>query len=219
MNNKRTKQSFLHGSLILIIATALVKIIGAIYKIPLYNILDNTGVGYYTTVYDLYTPMYTIAMAGLPIAISRIVAECVSLERFKDAKTTFKVAKTAMLVTGGFGFILMCLLAYPYALYKGTLEILPCVLMIAPCLLFCCIMSAYRGYYEGLHNMTPTAISEVLEALGKLVFGLILAILLKELTGNMVYAVCGSLLGITLGTAVSAGYLVIKYKKTSPEDF
>ena len=98
MNNKRTKQSFLHGSLILIIATALVKVIGAIYKIPLYNILDNTGVGYYTTVYDLYTPMYTIAMAGLPIAISRIVAECVSLERYKDAKTTFKVAKTAMLV-------------------------------------------------------------------------------------------------------------------------
>lgn len=219
MNNRRTKQSFLHGSLILIIATALVKIIGAIYKIPLYNILDNTGVGYYTTVYDLYTPMYTIAMAGLPIAISRIVAECVSLERFKDAKTTFKVAKRAMLVTGGFGFALMCLLAYPYALYKGTLEILPCVLMIAPCLLFCCIMSAYRGYYEGLHNMTPTAISEVLEALGKLVFGLVLAILLKEITGNMVYAVCGSLLGITLGTAVSAGYLVIKYKKTSYDDF
>lgn len=219
MEKGRKKQSFLHGSLILVIATALVKIIGAIFKIPLYNILDNTGVGYYTTVYDLYTPMYTIAMAGLPIAISRIVAECVSLERYRDAKRTFKVAKLAMWVTGGVGFLLMCLLAYPYAAYKGTLEILPCVLCIAPCLLFCCVMSSYRGYYEGLHNMTPTAISEVLEALGKLVIGLVLAVILKNVTGKMEYAVCGALLGITLGTAVSAGYLVLKYKKSSKTDF
>ncbi len=219
MEKSRKKQSFLHGSLILIIATALVKIIGAVFKIPLYNILDNTGVGYYTTVYDLYTPMYTIAMAGLPIAISRIVAECVTLEKYKDAKKTFKVAKLAMWVTGGLAFVLMCALSYPYALYKGSLNLLPCIMCIAPCLLFCCVMSSYRGYYEGLHNMTPTAVSEVLEALGKLVFGLVLAIVLKEITGKMEYAVCGALFGITLGTAVSAGYLVFKYKRTAKKDF
>lgn len=219
MKGARKPQSFLHGSLILFIATALVKIIGAIYKIPLYNILDNTGVGYYTTVYDLYTPMYTIAMAGLPIAISRIVAECASLERYRDVKRTFKIAKRAMWVTGFIGFALMCLLAWPFALYKGTNELIPCVFMIAPCLLFCCVMSSYRGYYEGLRNMTPTAVSEVLEALGKLVFGLALALLLGKTTGSQTYAVCGALLGITLGTAVSALYLVRKYKHTSAEDF
>ena len=217
-NLSRKPQSFLHGSLILIIATALVKIIGAIYKIPLYNILDDTGVGYYTTVYDLYTPMYTIAMAGLPIAISRIVAELVSLGKYRDAGVSFKVAKRAMLVTGGFGFVLMCLLAYPYALQKNTIELIPCILCIAPCLLFCCVMSAYRGYYEGLRNMTPTAISQVIEAAGKLVFGLILAVVLIEITGSMTVAVCGALMGITLGTAASAGYLVIKYKKTAKTD-
>ena len=217
-NLSRKPQSFLHGSLILIIATALVKIIGAIYKIPLYNILDDTGVGYYTTVYDLYTPMYTIAMAGLPIAISRIVAELISLEKYRDAKVAFKVAKRAMLVTGSIGFVLMCLLAYPYALQKNTLELIPCILCIAPCLLFCCVMSAYRGYYEGLRNMTPTAISQVIEAAGKLVFGLILAVVLLEITGSMTVAVCGALMGITLGTAASAGYLVIKYKKTAKTD-
>ena len=68
-------QSFLHGSLILFIATALVKLIGAIYRIPLANLLGPTGMGFYSTAYDLYVPMYSIAMAGLPIAISRIVAE------------------------------------------------------------------------------------------------------------------------------------------------
>ncbi len=218
-SKSRKPQSFLHGSLILIIATALVKIIGAIYKIPLYNILDDTGVGYYTTVYDLYTPMYTIAMAGLPIAISRIVAEFVSLEKYKDAKTSFRVAKRAMLVTGGAAFLIMCLLSYPYALYKNTLELIPCILSIAPCLLFCCVMSAYRGYYEGLRNMTPTAISQVIEAAGKLVFGLILAVVLLEITGSMTVAVCGSLMGITLGTAASSAYLVCKYRKTAKTDF
>lgn len=218
-NTSRKTQSFLHGSLILIIATALVKIIGAIYKIPLYNILDNTGVGYYTTVYDLYTPMYTIAMAGLPIAISRLVAEQVSLASYREAKHIFKIAKRAMWVTGGIGFLLMMALAVPYAIYKGTDELIPCVFCIAPCLLFCCVMSSYRGYYEGLRNMTPTAVSEVIEALGKLAFGLVLAVAIKKLTGNMTYAVCGALLGITLGTAVSALYLVIKYKRTSRSDF
>lgn len=217
-NSPRKTQSFLHGSIVLMIATALVKIIGAIYKIPLYNILDNTGVGYYTTVYDLYTPMYTIAMAGLPIAISKIVAECVSLERYRDAKRTFKIAKRLMWVTGTIGFILMCILSVPYALFKNTTELIPCVLAIAPCLLFCCVMSSYRGYYEGLRNMTPTAISEVIEAAGKLAFGLVLALVLLKVSGNMTLAVCGALGGITLGTAASAFYLVRKYKKTSSTD-
>ena len=77
-------QSFLHGSLILFIATALVKLIGAIYRIPLANLLGPTGMGFYSTAYDLYVPMYSIAMAGLPIAISRIVAEHVAAGRYKD---------------------------------------------------------------------------------------------------------------------------------------
>lgn len=218
-NASQKTQSFLHGSLILMIATALVKIIGAIYKIPLYNILDNTGVGYYTTAYDLYTPMYTIAMAGLPIAISKIVAECVSTGKYRDAKKTFKIAKKFMWLTGGVGFGLMCLLSVPYAMFKGTAELIPCVLVIAPCLLFCCVMSSYRGYYEGLRNMTPTAVSEVIEAAGKLVFGLLLALILIKTTGSMTLAVCGALAGITLGTAASAFYLVRKYKKTSQFDF
>ena len=166
-------QSFLHGSLILFIATALVKLIGAIYRIPLANLLGPTGMGFYSTAYDLYVPMYSIAMAGLPIAISRIVAEHVAAGRYKDVGKTLRVAKLAFVITGGTGFVLMIAAAF---LLTGPMKIfnagsLPGILCIAPCLIFCCVMSAYRGYYEGLRNMTPTAVSEVLEALGKLVFG------------------------------------------------
>ena len=188
LNNKSKQQSFLHGSLILVVATALVKIIGAIYRIPLANILDTAGMGFYSTAYDLYVPMYSIAMAGLPVAISRIVAEHTASGKYKDAKKTLKMAQLAFLVTGSTGFILMLVLAFVLTGPLGVFNIgsLPGILAIAPCLVFCCIMSAYRGYYEGLRNMTPTAISSVIEALGKLVFGFSLAYVILTKDGKRV---------------------------------
>lgn len=214
-------QSFLHGSLILFIATALVKLIGAIYRIPLANLLGPTGIGFYSTAYDLYIPMYSIAMAGLPIAISRIVAEHIAAGRYKDVGKTLRVAKLAFVITGGTGFILMILAAFlltgPIATFnKGTL---PGILCIAPCLIFCCVMSAYRGYYEGLRNMTPTAVSEVLEALGKLIFGYFIAYAVLKITGNYSYSAAGALLGISIGTAFSSLYLVIKYRTGNKKEF
>lgn len=220
-SSKAKEQSFLQGSAILVVATMLVKVIGAIYRIPLAEILGSTGMGYYSTAYDLYVPMYSIAMAGLPIAISRLVSEHVAAGRYKHVKKTLNIAKVAFLVTGGLGFALMIVLAF---VLTGNLQVfnkgaLPGILCIAPCLLFCCIMSAYRGYYEGLRNMTPTAISQVLEALGKLVFGFGFAYAVLEITGNYSYAAAGALFGITLGTAASALYLEIKYRLTGKYTF
>ena len=222
-NSKSEGQSFLHGSLILIIATALVKIIGAVYKIPLGELLGPQGMGFYSTAYDLYVPMYSIAMAGLPIAISRIVAEHVAAGRFRDVKRTLHVAQVAFIVTGGLGFLLLIAAAFLLtgdgllAVFNGGA--LPGILCIAPCLLFCCIMSAYRGYYNGLRNMTPTAVSEVLEALGKLVFGFGFAFVVLKITDNLSYSAAAALLGISLGTAFSAGYLALKYKLSGSKQF
>lgn len=232
LNTKKSKeQSFLHGSVILVVATMLVKVIGAIYRIPLGELLDTTGMGYYSTAYDLYVPMYSIAMAGLPIAISRIVSEHVAAGRYRHVKKTLNVAKAAFIVTGGTGFLLMVGLAF--LLTGNTITLfghsfsfevfnngtLPGILCIAPCLLFCCIMSAYRGYYEGLRNMTPTAISQVLEALGKLIFGYGFSFAILKITDNYSYAAAGALLGISVGTAVSALYLEIKYRLTGKYTF
>ncbi len=229
--NKTKEQSFLQGSAILVIATMLVKVIGAIYRIPLAGILGSTGMGYYSTAYDLYVPMYSIAMAGLPIAISRLVSEHVASGRYRHVKKTLNVAKAAFFVTGGTGFLLMVVLAF--LLTGNTITLfgrsfsfevfnsgtLPGILCIAPCLIFCCIMSAYRGYYEGLRNMIPTAISQVLEALGKLVFGFGFSYVILKITGNYSYAAAGALLGISFGTAIAALYLEIKYRLTGKYTF
>ena len=217
---KSKEQSFLQGSVILVVATMLVKVIGAIYRIPLGELLDTTGMGYYSTAYDLYVPMYSIAMAGLPIAISRIVSEHVAAGRFKHVKKTLNVAKAAFIVTGGTGFLLMVGLAF--LLTGNTITLfghsfsfevfnsgtLPGILCIAPCLIFCCIMSAYRGYYEGLRNMTPTAINQVLEALGKLIFGYGFSFIILKVTDNY-----------SFGTVISALYLEIKYRLSGKHTF
>ncbi|MBE6798862.1 MAG: polysaccharide biosynthesis protein [Ruminococcaceae bacterium] len=218
LKNNNSPQSYMHASAILMLATALVKILGAFYKIPLGSeyILDVTGMGYFSTAYDLYVPMYSIAMAGLPIAISRIVAEHVANGRYKHVKRTLDIAKKAFIVTGGTGFVLMLVLAvlmtgHPFNVFNpGSFW---GIVAIAPCLLFCCIMSAYRGYYEGLRNMTPTAVSQVIEAVGKLVFGLLFAYVIILTTKSYSLAAAGALFGITLGTVFSSGYLVVKYRR------
>ena len=89
---KRKQQSFEYGAIILLCSTMLVKIIGAIFKIPLSRLIGDLGFGYFSSAYDLFTPIYTLAMAGLPIAISRIVAEHMANERYKDVKKAFSVA-------------------------------------------------------------------------------------------------------------------------------
>ncbi|MBR4909886.1 MAG: polysaccharide biosynthesis protein [Clostridia bacterium] len=226
MSDSKTKQqSFLHGSFILIAATFAAKIISAIYRIPLTNILSGGGMGYFSTAYDLYTPMYSIAMAGLPTAISRMVAEYSAHGRYKDVKRTLHIAQTAFIFTGGIGFLLMLGLAFlltsdlSITIFGHTLSFhafsigaLPGMICIVPSLLFCCIMSAYRGYFEGLGNMTPTGVSEVFEAIGKLIFGLTIAAVILKFTDNRSYAAAGALLGITIGEAISTLYLFIKYK-------
>lgn len=217
------QQSFLEGSFILLLSTAIVKILGALYRIPLTGLIGDDGMGYYSTAYDLYLPMYSLAMAGLPVAISRMVAEYVSQNKYNSVVSTLKIARRAFWITGTTGFVLMALLSYPYVVYTDNRMSLTGVLCIAPCLLFCCVMSAYRGYYQGLRNMTPTAISEVVEALGKLVFGFGFAYISIKFSGNMSAeslskAAAVALFGITLGTAISAAYLVLKYR-LSPPDF
>ena len=179
MEKQRKQHNFLHGALILVISTAVVKVIGAIFKIPLGNLIGEVGMGYFSVAYDIYTPVYTIAMAGLPIAISKLVAEAVAKERFKDARSYFRVAKKAFFITGFIGFMLIALVAYPYTLWiSKSFGALYSILVVAPSMLFCCVMACYRGYYEGLRNMNPTAVSQILEAAGKLVFGFGIAFLI-----------------------------------------
>ncbi len=216
--NKRKHQSFEYGATILVIATLLVKVIGAVFKIPLNSLIGTLGFGYFSSAYDIFLPIYSLAMAGLPIAISRMVAENVAKKRFNDVKQTLRISRISFLVTGLAGFVIMAAVTYLSFMVTGDGRTLPAILVIAPSILFCCVMSVYRGYYEGMRNMTPTAVSNIIEALGKLALGLGFAGIVIAVRGDnsaetASYAAAGAMLGITVGTALGALYLIIKFKR------
>ncbi len=161
--------------MMLMFAVVLVKVIGLLFKIPLTDMIGAAGRGYFNSAYEIYTPIFAISMAGLPVAVSRMVAENVALGNYREPRMIRKVSQRLFILVGVVGTLILLALAYPYARFVADERSLPAVLCVAPSIFFCCYMSTYRGYYEGLRYMTPTAISQVVEALGKLVVGLLLA--------------------------------------------
>jgi stage V sporulation protein B len=212
-SNKNRKQSFLEGAAVLVIATALVKVFGAIFKIPLQNNISGLAVGYFNTAYDLYLPIYSVALAGMPVAVCRMVASHMEQKQYADARQVLSVARKVFWLIGIVGTLVVWLVAKPYLSYVGeSMGTFPSLIVIAPCVLFCCIMSTYRGYYEGLSNMTPTAFSQVIEALlGKVVLGLGCAFLVKHLGYGAEIQAAAAIFGIMLGTAFGALYLRLRY--------
>ncbi len=160
--------------MVLMGAIILVKIIGALFKMPMTSMLGTVGRGYFNSAYEIYTPIFAIAMAGLPVAVSKMVAESVALGKYRQARSVFKVSQKVFIVVGITGTLILLIAALPYAKFVANMKSLRAILCVAPSIFVCCYMSAYRGYYEGLRNMVPTAISQVIEALGKLVIGLAL---------------------------------------------
>ncbi len=154
------------------------KVIGALFKIPLANILGGVGMSYFSAAYAIFLPVYAIAVIGLSTAVSRTIAENIAFERYKNVKKIKRIAVLSFGILGLFFSLLIVLTAKPFSLYIIQNEkALPALYAMAPCIFFGSVMSCYRGYFEGRHNMTPTALSQVLEAVAKLVCGLLFAIL------------------------------------------
>ncbi len=235
MSDKTSKkQNVLGGAMVLVVATALVKVIGAVYKIPLTGIIGSLGRGYFASAYNIYTPVYAISMAGLPVAVSTIVSRNAALGKYRDVKQVMKITFPLFLGLGLVGTAALLLAAKPYVESVGSQFAIYSVIAIAPSILFCCIMSTYRGYYEGLNNMYPTAISQVIESVGKLVFGLALSYGVINYASQQVaaegaffgsvsengtlppiayaLAAAAAILGVTLGTVFGAIYTILRHK-------
>ena len=212
----KKKQGFVQGALIIAIAGILVKIIGAVYKIPLRKfILGADGIGIYTAAYTIYNVLFIVATAGIPVAISKMVAESVATKNYKETKKIYNVAKILLTVIGLVGSSVMFFGARPFAEYIRAEPSVYAIMALSPSLFFVCVMSIYRGFNQGLGNMLPTAVSEIIEALGKLVIGLVLAAVMIPMGKQ--FSAAGAILGVSTGTFIGAVYMFIYNTKNKRE--
>ncbi len=210
-------QTFVKGALILSMAGLIAKVLSAFFRVPLGNLIGDTGMGYYQAGYPIYTLFTAIAIVGIPSTIAKLVAEKRVLGEYQAAQDIF--THTMKLMLGiGIAVSLIIFLTTPFMI--RTFNWLPETkyslwgLALSP--FFVCIMGVFRGYFQGMQNMAPTAISQVLENLGRVAVGLALAFFFFPDLGM---AAGGASFGAVAGGMCGALTLGVFYlrKKTSSD--
>ena len=212
MSQPVKKQTFLGGAAVLAAATILVKLIGACYKIPLVRIIGTQGYNYFLNAYDIYSVLLIASTAGLPVAMSRMIAEAQTMGNTARIRRIYQASLYVFLPIGIVGSLGMMLFAQPLARFIESPDSWVAMLALGPAIFFVCLFSSYRGFFQGQSSMTPTAVSQVIEALSKLVLGLGLAWLLVRMGYDITVAAAGAILGVTVGTVLAAVYLGLKHR-------
>jgi len=205
------KQSFFGGAAVLAFGIVVVKIIGALFKIPLYNILGEMGAADFNNAYNIYAAMLTISTAGLPVALSKMVSEANTLGRENQARRVFRVSFAAFLTLGVASFAIMW---WGNAFCAGLLHNANAaygIRVLAPAVVCVGCLSAFRGYAQGTFRMTPTAVSQIIEAVCKLLVGLWLARHLLALGYGESVAAAGAIAGVTCGTILALVYMAVNH--------
>ncbi len=200
-------QSFLYGALILSIATGLVKVIGALFKIPIGRMLGEAGSAHFTVAYNIFATLFVISSAGLPVAVSKMVSEAETAGRRREARAIFSVSAMAFILIGTVGALVLFIGAPAFAGIMHDDEAVQAIRAIAPAVFFVGLICPIRGYHQGKGNMLPTAVSQVIEAMGKLVFGLVLLFATMKAGAALPSQAASAILGVTIGTAMAALYL------------
>lgn len=206
---KEQKSGFVGGAAVLAMAVAVTKVLGAIYKIPLGNLLDKEGMAHFYVAYNIYSLLLILSTAGLPLALSRMVSQAHALGRENQKRRVLKVAVALFLTVG-----LVCsgvMLLFPDWLAAQMHDSLAAqaIRALSPSVLCVCLLSAVRGYTQGQGNMKPTAISQIMESASKLVVGLTLAWVLLRAGRGSHEAAAGAIAGVSAGSALSLAVLSV----------
>ena len=206
-NRKSDGQNFLKGTALLALATAIVKVLGAVYKIPLNAIIGEQGFGYFNTAYEIYNVLLMISTAGLPVAMSRMISQADSLGNYNQVRKVYTAARSLFLGLGIVGSLLMTLFCRQLARFQNQPDAWAAIGFLGPCVLLICIISTFRGFFQGQSNMLPTSVSQVIEAVVRLFVGMAAALVLLRATGSVALAAGGAILGVTASCLLSSGYL------------
>jgi stage V sporulation protein B len=205
---QQRRQSFLDGAMVLTATIAVTKVIGALYKIPLGNLLDSEGMAHFYAAYNIYRLLLTLSTAGLPLAMSRLVSEAEALGLENQKRRILRVSLYLFSILGAVSSAAMFALAGPLSSLLHDPLAKTAVQLLSPAVLFVCLMAPIRGYTQGQGNMRPTAASELIESLSKAVIGYFLAwwLLLRGLPRYL--AAAGAIGGVTAATMLAFAALL-----------
>lgn len=224
------QKSVIGGVTVLGITGLICKIVAVLYRIPLAWLIGEQGIGTFQLVFPTYNLLLTLSSAGLPVAISRMVSFSLAKEDPRNAQRIFKNALYILSILGAIGTLLMIVFNPFLSERVGDPETQAGFVMIAPALLIVCTMSAFRGFMQGQQNMVPTAVSQLIEQIAKVIISLPLAYLGSRIGVtepgqiNIGYAAAGALLGTSIGEACALFYMTVVYRKnrnhflTRPQD-
>ncbi|MBR6113648.1 MAG: polysaccharide biosynthesis protein [Oscillospiraceae bacterium] len=213
------KQNYLHGAAIMVGTTVIVKIVAFLYKIPLgdMRILGDEGFAHFTVAYNIYGFILTLATAGFPVALSRMISVADAEDRPAQVQRIFHVALGVLTAIGGFFTLLMLSFHRPLSAMMGDREAALSIAALAPAVVIVCATSAYRGYCQGRGNMIPTAFGQVVEEVGKLVIGLSLAWIIARRGLGLARASAGAIFGVTAGALAALAYMAVYKRRYYPD--
>ncbi len=213
----KIKKGILSGAIILGAGAFVAKLLGALYRVPLTNLIGGYGLGLYQMVFPVYGALLDFSGAGAPNAVSKIVSSFPKEDRKINAEKVLFVSKRLFSILGLIASLVMATFSGIIARAQGDESAFYAYLTLAPAVFFVCLISCYRGYFQGFMNMTPTAVSQIVEQVVKITLGLIFV---KGLLSNIPKAVAGATLAITISEIVALIYLVISHRRTKPfKDF
>lgn len=217
MPQERTRQnSFFGGAAILAAGIALVKVIGAIFKIPIVRILGEASYADFSNAYYIYSILLTVSTAGLSVALSKMVAASHAVEQDGQVRKVFRVSLTVFFVLGFGSFLLMFFGNGILADKMHDSQAAAAIRYLAPAVVCVSLLSSFRGYAQGHSYMVPSAVSQVIEALGKLLIGLPLAYLAVKAGKGEDLCAAYAILGVTVGEALALVYMVLEYTRNRP---
>ncbi|MCI8630941.1 MAG: polysaccharide biosynthesis protein [Firmicutes bacterium] len=203
------KKSFLKGAAILGIAGLLTQVLGAVFRIPLANIIGTDGMAYYGAAYTIYIFLLVFSTNGAPAAISKMTSERLALGKYKEAHRVFKLSFVFMAV---FGVVLFCAVFFGGRFIVDAMKnpgAYYALIAIAPALLLVPMMSVYRGYFQGMQEMMPTAASQIAEQGVRVAAGIALAVALMPRGAE--FAAAGAAGGGSIGPVIGIIVLAIIY--------
>ena len=204
----KNQGGFLKSVFILSLGGFIAKLLGAFYRIPLTNIIGSYGMGIYQLVFPLFSLLLTISTAGIPVAVSKLVAEKAAVGQHKQAHKVFNTALVMLATFGLIGSALLFFLSNNIAALQGNGDAATAYKIIAPSVFLVCIISAYRGYFQGLMQMSPTAVSQIVEQVVKMTVGLVCAI---KFMPDVIKSVNFAILGVTLSEVAATVLLFVMY--------